>query len=162
MEIFDIPVKVAGNPYSLNDMEHRVIRGKVNSKNKKGPIAGVTLKKRDPRIHFALVCAALDCPKLRGFAYTAENLEETLQENAVHFANSPIHVSIEGGNLRLSSILKWFREDFDAVGGVVPYLESLIDPEKRSDAEEVLRLLKTRFRRAKYAYDWTVNGIQYK
>jgi hypothetical protein len=159
-DLFDVPVSVAGGRWSLNDMEHRIIRGKTNPKNRKGPVPGVTLRKLDPRIHFALVCAARDCPKLRNFAYTAANLEKTLQENAVHFANSPKHLSIWNGRLRVSSLMKWYGEDFDGLGGVPVYLASLTDPSKRPDEPEIDRLLKTKYRQADFDYDWTLNDVK--
>ena len=157
--LFDLPVQAAGLKVSLNDIENRIIRGKVNSKNKQGPLPGVTLEKLDPRIHFALVCAAVDCPKLRHFAYTPQNVEATLQENAVIFANSPKHVSVQKGRLRLSTLMQWYGEDFNALGGVPAYLAKLTDPQKRPDEAQVDELLRTAFGKAAYEYDWTVNDV---
>ncbi len=156
-EMFNRPFKVAGVMLSLNDIEHRILRGTTNPDNKKGPIRGLTLAKRDPRIHFALVCGAVDCARLRNFAYTAENVDDTLYDNASHFANSSKHVDIVDGKLKLSSLLKWYAKDFADSGGVARYLSGLISPEKRGDAEDIKRLLATDLKKAEYAYDWTIN-----
>ena len=158
--LFDVPQVVAGGSYSLNDIESRILRGKVNDKNKKGPIPGVTLEKFDPRIHFALVCAAVDCPKLQNFAYTSDNLERTLQSAAVRFASSPKHVAVVKGRLCLSSLLKWYWSDFDSVGGVPVYLIRLLRLTRRPDAGEIERLLQTQFEGADYQYEWPVNDIR--
>jgi len=158
--LFDLPFKIAGGQYTLNDIESRIIRGKTNSKNKQGPSPGVTLEKFDPRIHFALVCAAISCPKLQNFAYTQSNIEKTLQSAAIRFAALPKHVAVVKGRLRLSSLLKWYQEDFNKVGGVPVYLTSLLKFTHGQDAPEIERLLKTKFDKADYEYDWTVNDIK--
>ena len=55
--------RLAGETYSLNQIEHELVRPNF----------------REPRIHFALVCAAVGCPPLRTEAYTGELLEEQLE-----------------------------------------------------------------------------------
>lgn len=139
--LFDIPFKVAGGNYTLNDIESRI-------------------RKFDPRIHFALVCAAVSCPKLQNFAYTADNLEATLQAAAVRFAYLSKHVAIVKGRLRLSSLLKWYKDDFTDVGGVPLYLSRLLKLTHRPDVGAIEELLKTQFDKADYEYDWTVNDIR--
>jgi hypothetical protein len=157
-EIFNQPFKVAGVTLTLNDIEHRILRGTTNPDNKKGPIPGLTLEKRDPNVHFALVCGAVSCPRLRNFAYTDDNVEDTLLINAKDFANSSKHVDSVNGRLRLSSIFKWDRKDFAAVGGVAAYLSELIDPARRGDAAEIQQLLAAGLTNAEYTYGWTINA----
>jgi hypothetical protein len=60
---------VGGKTYTLDDIEHRTIRPTF----------------RDPRIHFALVCAAIGCPPLRSEAYTGARVEAQLNDQAVLF-----------------------------------------------------------------------------
>jgi len=55
----DLLLTVGGKPYSLNHMEHEVLR-----------------KMGEPRIHFAIVCASISCPRLLNEAYTASRLEQ--------------------------------------------------------------------------------------
>lgn len=159
-KLFDEKVRVASVPVSLNEIEHRIIR----ADNKKGRvIPGVSLKDLDPRIHFALVCAAIDCPKLINRAYEAATIDRQLQANAVHFANSPKHLRIEEGKLVASSLLKWYGEDFKKWGGAGPYLASLTDPAKRSDEKEVDEKLTTVFPdKTDFRYDWTLNDVRNK
>jgi hypothetical protein len=158
--LFNRPATMAGAAYTLNDVEHRVLRGQENMNNRKGAIPGVTLERFDPRIHFALVCAAMDCPRLRTFAYTAENVQRTLQENAERFANHPKHLSVVKGQLRISSLMKWYEDDFRSLGGVPAYLMGLTDAAKRDDEVLVDRLLRLNYDKAEFVYDWTVNDVR--
>ena len=83
---------------SLDTIEHKILR-----------------KMGEPRIHFAIVCASLSCPDLRTEAYTAENLNQQLDEQTRGFlANSSKGISIEGEKIYISKIFDWFTKDFAA------------------------------------------------
>ncbi|MEM7311601.1 MAG: DUF547 domain-containing protein, partial [Planctomycetota bacterium] len=90
-------VNVDGRAYSLDDMEHAVLR-----------------KMNEPRIHFALVCASKSCPRLMNRAFTAATLEKQLAENATYFFSLPTNFRYDSRKNRvyLSSILKWYGTDF--------------------------------------------------
>ncbi len=68
----------------------------------------------DPRIHFALVCAARGCPRLRNEAYRAEYIDGQLNDNAVEFFSdrNRFQISRLTAKVKISPILKWYREDF--------------------------------------------------
>lgn len=68
----------------------------------------------DPRIHFALVCAARGCPRLRNRAYTSPDLPLQLDDNAREFfaKHGRFHVSRLTGTVHMSPILDWYRDDF--------------------------------------------------
>ena len=105
---------VEGEALSLNDIEHRILR----------PIW------RDPRIHYAVNCAALGCPNLALQAYTAENVEDLLEAKAVAHVNHPRGVRVEDGKLILSSIYRWFVADFGGGNaGVLRHLQRYAGPE---------------------------------
>ena len=93
----DLLLTVGGQAYSLDQMEHEVLR-----------------KMGEPRIHFAIVCASRSCPRLLNEAYTAEKLNEQLTTNTrVFFANpGNFQFAPSQRQMHLSSILKWFGEDF--------------------------------------------------
>jgi hypothetical protein len=156
-DLFDLPFPVAGVHYSLNDIEHRILRRQVNPKTGLGPIPGLSLETLDPRIHFALVCGAISCPRLRRSAYTAARLEEMLTTAAVEFANDAHQLSAVDDTLQISSIMQWYAGDFAGLGGVAAYLAELTDPTQRSDEAVIDRLLATGFDHASFHYDWTVN-----
>ncbi|MFQ5732834.1 MAG: DUF547 domain-containing protein [Planctomycetaceae bacterium] len=93
----DLKLNVGGQPYSLNDMEHKILR-----------------KMGDPRIHFAIVCASISCPRLLNEAYTADRVDKQLELNARDFFSRSQNFQYDAGSGRffLSSILKWFGGDF--------------------------------------------------
>jgi hypothetical protein len=90
---------VGGKKVSLNYIEHDVIRKKF----------------AEPRIHFALVCASLGCPKLRREAYTIERLEEQLEDGARYFLNEPRNLQIDAvrNRVTISKIFDWYGGDFE-------------------------------------------------
>ncbi len=156
--LFDQSFMVAGQSLSLNDIEHRILRGTTNEKTRQGPIPDVSFTTVDPRIHFSLSPGTVSGPRLRNFAYTAENVLVTLQVNAAAFANSYKYVTVKNGQLRLSRLFQWYADDFKSVGGAQNYLISLLSPEKGGDAAAVKELLKTSYPRAVFVYDWSVNA----
>ena len=97
--VFDgIPHQVAGRELTLDGIEHGMLRERYN----------------EPRIHFALVCAAVSCPPLREEAYRGDRLDEQLDDQAHQFLNDPRlnRFEIERGQVRLSKIFDWFGDDF--------------------------------------------------
>jgi hypothetical protein len=96
--IFDDLQFWTGDQYlSLNGIENHILR----------PLG-------DPRIHFALVCAAKGCPRLRNRAYTAELVHGQLDDNAREFFSdrNRFHISKLTCTVKMSPILKWYRDDF--------------------------------------------------
>ncbi len=91
-------VKVFGRTVTLNEVEHEMIR----------PVY------REPRVHFALVCAAKGCPPLRSEAYVDVRLEAQLDDQARVFLSQRDKnaVSESGKTARLSPIFKWYMDDF--------------------------------------------------
>ncbi len=85
--------------YSLNDIEHEILRKQFG----------------DARIHFALNCAARSCPPLYGRAYTAENLERTLEERTRKFIRDVRFNRIAPNRLEVSRIFEWYADDFGDV-----------------------------------------------
>lgn len=157
--LFDLALPIAKGQYSLNDIEHRVIRGKPNPKTGEGPIKGVTLEIFDPRVHFALCTGTLGGPALQSFAYYSKNLEQSLRQNSSDFVNSPSHLRIVDGRLIISRLMNQYAEDFDGWGGSASYLTRMVDPAKRDDAAELKKRLPTDYRKADFVYDETINDI---
>jgi hypothetical protein len=108
----DLQLLVSGKPYSLDAMEHEILR-----------------KMGEPRIHFAIVCASVGCPPLRNEAYVAARIDQQLTDNAqVFFADpSKLQFDVNAGTLEVSPILSWFAADFGANAAeqlriVAPYM----------------------------------------
>ena len=99
-----IPMEgLKGGRISLDDIEHRTLRSDF----------------KEPRIHFALVCAARGCPPLRNEAYRASDLDRQLDDQGRAFLKNPAMNRFDAANriLYLSSIFDWFRGDFETGGG---------------------------------------------
>jgi len=130
-------VEVEGEALSLDDIEHRILR----------PIW------QDPRIHYAVNCAALGCPNLAAEPFTPDNADRLLDAGARAFVNHPRGArATDGGRLVVSSIYRWFREDFGGSdAGVVAHL-------RRFAAGDLAARLDGRRRIDGHAYDWTINA----
>ena len=86
-----------GQPRSLDDVEHGILRKTY----------------REPRIHFAVNCAAVGCPLLREEAYRGVHLEKQLEEQARRFLSDRNRNRYRDGRLEVSQIFGWFKEDFE-------------------------------------------------
>jgi hypothetical protein len=85
-----------------------------------GKISLDTLEKKqllgdfpDARVHFAVNCASVSCPPLRAEAYTGDQLEKQLAEQARLFVATPHAVQIKGSTAHYSSLFDWYKKDFD-------------------------------------------------
>lgn len=110
----------------------------------------------EPRIHFAIVCASISCPKLRPEAYLAGKLEQQLQDNAIDFINDPAknEFDTQKKQARLSKIFDWFDKDFKKYSGSVQeFVAKFVADDGHKQA-----LLKKSYRVKHLTYDWNLNG----
>ncbi len=91
-------IPIGNRMYSLNDIEHGILRNLG-----------------EPRIHFAINCASISCPKLLNEAYVPQKLEEQLKKVTIAFINGQEN-QLTGGSVKLSKIFKWYRSDFEVNG----------------------------------------------
>jgi hypothetical protein len=106
--VWDIAfINIQGTEYSLNNIEHQILRKKFD----------------EPRIHFAINCASISCPDLRPEAFTAEKIEQQLEEQAFAFIGDPTKNQITSHTLMLSSIFNWFGGDFKKQGTLRDYIQ---------------------------------------
>ncbi len=91
-------IEIAGSKYSLNKIEHAVIRKQFD----------------EPRIHMALVCAAKSCPPLRSEAYEGKRLDAQLNDSAKRFLADTTRNRFDRttNTLYLSELFSWYGEDF--------------------------------------------------
>jgi hypothetical protein len=120
LNVFKKPnVQVRGGTISLDDVENQKIREVF----------------KDPRIHFAINCAAESCPPIRPEPFTGARIDQQLDDQARKFLNGPHGVRLEqdGGELTLhvTKILDWFTDDFATWGGgTIPFLKKYLTPDK--------------------------------
>ena len=132
-----------GKNYTLGHIEHKILRKDF----------------KEPRIHMAMVCAAIGCPPLRNEPYYGEKLDEQLDDQSRKFLANPTKFRFDPKKrmLHISSIFKWFGEDFvKAKAGkdaailefVSSYLDkdnAYFDPSKKAISIKYLD------------YDWSLN-----
>lgn len=130
-------VTLHGKKISLDTLEHGIIR-------KQYP---------EPRIHFAVVCAAVGCPPLRAEAYVGDRLDTQLAEQTRSFLSDPEKNRVDSAakTLHLSPIFKWYRQDFE-VGGTT--LNDYVAPWY---AEQVNRAQLANYTVKFTDYDWALN-----
>jgi hypothetical protein len=94
---------IGGDKMSLDNIEHGTLRKKYD----------------DPRIHFALVCASISCPRLRNEAYTADKLNAQLDDQGKDFLNNPAKNKITKTEAQLSKYFDWYKGDWTDNGQTV-------------------------------------------
>ena len=141
---------VLGEPITLDDIEHKILRQEFN----------------EPRIHMALVCASVGCPNLLQEPYRGDTLDTQLNDNTRVFLSLDRNFSLDPDQekVNLSSIFKWFGEDFEATYGTDNKFTEFNDKERSLlnfvsdylDGERLAQLQKAK--KISYLdYDWSLN-----
>jgi len=128
--------RIDGDVITLDDIEHSILRPRF----------------KDPRVHFAINCAALSCPPLISEPYRGSTLDRQLDNSAKNFINNPQRNYLKGNTLYVSKIFKWFAEDFnnDIIGFFLKYAEKELKKELEAKGDQI---------KIKYLhYDWSLNG----
>lgn len=121
---------INGETVTLNQVEHEILR-----------------KMKEPRIHFAIVCASVSCPDLRREPYTAAKLDQQLEDQTRRFlGNAKKGLLLTEDRVRVSKIFSWFAEDFSSKGRVEDFLRQYSKLPESYSLESNL------------PYDWRVNG----
>lgn len=132
---------INGKTLSLNDIEHEILR----------PIW------QDPRIHYAVNCASYGCPNLLATAFTEKNMEQLLNTGAYAYVNHPRGVTVDGNDLVISSIYKWYSEDFgDDENALIEHLKRYAKPQLK----QALLLFQQNPDDIDYEYDWRLNKAE--
>ena len=151
-----IKFNVMGRDLTLGHIEHEILRKKFN----------------EPRIHMAMVCAAMGCPPLLNKPYIAQRLNEQLDERSRRFLSNPAKFRIDrnAGVVYLSPIFKWFKGDFvnkyapdknisnhgKEVSAVLNFIAGHLEKPDRE------YLLAGDFKIKYLKYDWSLNEQQIK
>ncbi len=141
--------KALGRDVTLDEIEHKILRADF----------------KEPRIHMALVCGAMSCPKLRREPYTGEELHAQLEEQALAFLFDlrKFHIDREAAEVWASPIFDWFMDDFlpDASKNYPRHVaaqKSLAAfASKYVSAEDAKYLQEGKYVVKYFEYDWTLN-----
>lgn len=128
--------RIDGGIITLDDIEHKILRPRF----------------RDPRVHFAIVCASKGCPPLISEPYRGEVLNQQLDNSARAFINNPERNRLEGNILYVSSIFKWFAEDFN--DDIIGFFRKYVPDDVKSKLERTRDSIKIKY----LSYDWSLNG----
>jgi hypothetical protein len=130
-------VRIDREVISLDHVEHEILRPRY----------------KDPRVHFAINCAAKSCPPLRPEPFSGNILDRQLDDSTRSFINDPKSYRLEGNVLYVSRIFKWFSEDFneDVFGFFLKYANGNLKKELEAKSERTS---------VKYLeYDWSLNEM---
>jgi hypothetical protein len=123
-------VVVGGETFSLNDIEHQILRKKYS----------------DPRIHVGVNCASFSCPPIANFAFTEANVETELERLMKKFINDPARNRITSKKITLSKVFEWYKGDFTKNGSLVTYINGYSEV-------ELTKKTKVRY----LEYNWNLN-----
>ncbi|MEP6513224.1 MAG: DUF547 domain-containing protein [Parafilimonas sp.] len=123
-------INIGGKKYDLNNIEHSILRKNYD----------------DPRIHFALVCASVSCPKLRNEAYTSAKLNAQLEDAGRDFLNDKSKNRISADKAELSKYFSWYKADFTKSTSLAEFLNRYSDVKLNANAD--IDFLN---------YDWSLN-----
>lgn len=99
-------VKSGGKVYSLNQIENQIVRPRF----------------KDPRIHAALNCAAVSCPKMLNAAFLPAKLSAQLDQQCYAWINDRARNEVGPNKLVISQIFDWYKVDFTAGGGIIKFV----------------------------------------
>jgi hypothetical protein len=119
---------------------------------------------KDPRIHFAINCAAVSCPPIRTEAFVGARVGEQLDDQARRFLNDPrrgvqVEIQANGVVIHVTKVVDWFADDFKKWGGgQVAFIRKYLPPDKQKLIDAAKGNVKLDF----YSYDWTLNDASPK
>jgi hypothetical protein len=131
--------QLMGEPVTLHELETRQL-----------------MPLRDPRIHFAIVCASISCPRLSSRAYAPDKLEEQLDTAARAFINDNTRnrYDVQRKIAFVSRIFDWYGEEFARTSGSVQkYIAAYVN-----DPAAAALLVADGFELKFVPYDWELNG----
>jgi len=128
-------VKIDGRTLTLDEIEHSILRPQF----------------KDARVHFAIVCASKGCPPLIAQPYRGAVLDDQLNRVTTAFLNRPGNYRLAGDRFEVSSIFKWFGEDF---GNLIDFYIRYA----QGDLKQALQAGRDRIRVGYLDYDWSLNG----
>jgi hypothetical protein len=121
-------INLDGKSLSLNNIENDIIRPKY----------------KEPRIHFAVNCAAKSCPPLLNEAFKSNILEAQLETQTKNFVNNPAFNTLSKNEVEVSKIFDWYNDDFgDVVAFIMRYSNTTVKPSAKVSYKD---------------YDWKLNG----
>lgn len=131
-----VKTTINGQTISLDAVEHQVLRVKYPS----------------PYVHYMVNCASVGCPNLLHSAWEAESYKTQRKKAAFDFINSPRGVVVTPKGLKVSSIFKWFKDDFGgSKQNVLKHIREHADADLAAAIDGGAKIVD-------YGYDWSLNN----
>ncbi len=154
--------EIGGMRVSADDIEHGILRGNRGHPYLPGPQFALSdqrsawmLDPVDVRIHFALNCASRSCPPIQ--VYSDENIDQQLELAAGNFVELDLEVDRAKGTITISSIFKWYAQDFGGSQGVRDFIIAHLKDDEREDwLVRNLEAIKIKYK----PYDWRLNSTK--
>ena len=121
-------ITIGGQKYSLNEIEKDILLKKY----------------KEPRVHFAVNCAAKSCPALLNQAWTESNIQAKFEQQTLKFINNRQYNKLDKREVELSKIFDWYASDF---GDVLGFIRKYSDTEIKDNANI-----------SYIPYDWSLNN----
>ena len=128
--------RIDGKRMTLDHIEHEILRPRF----------------KDPRVHFAINCAAESCPPLSDEPFSGDTLDQQLDRLTRSFVNDLNNNYLKGNVLYVSSIFKWFKTDFK--DGIVNFFLKYAEGDLKINLKAIENKVKVKY----LDYDWSLNG----
>ena len=112
-------IDIGGKKYTLSEIENKVIRPRFN----------------EPRIHFAVNCASVSCPKLLNGAYTPGKLNQQLTAQTKAYINNPSENTLSPKAGEISQLFEWYQEDFVKKGTLIDFINTYSNTQLKENAK---------------------------
>ena len=151
-------LKVGGHAFSLDDVQHGLLRGNVARHGKlRAPMSRDDPRLAfmpiafDERMHFALYSAARSSPPLR--AFDGGNLDKQLEKATTEHLRRTVRVEQEGAVVVLPKIFDWYAKDFGGARGALVFARARLDDASVDAVDR--RQGRVKVQHAEY--DWALN-----
>ncbi|WP_341228345.1 DUF547 domain-containing protein [uncultured Arcticibacterium sp.] len=124
-------INIGGKDMDLNNIEHGIIRKQF----------------KEPRIHFALVCAAKSCPPLRNEAFVASKLNAQLDDQGVRFLNDSFKNEVSANKMNVSKLFDWYGGDFKKTASIETWINKYAKTKAKAGTDITYK-----------EYYWDLNG----
>ena len=149
-------VRVAGYDYSLDDIEHGLLRGNVPKFGRPQPpmarddprLSHMPLA-YDERVHFGLYCAVRSSPPL--VAFGAGEVDRQLEQATEDYLRREVKVEPDGSVVTLPRQFLWYREDFGSEQGALAFALARLDDETVDRVDARHGRVKVRYAE----FDWS-------
>ena len=157
---FETPrANIGGLAYSLDDIEHGLLRGNVAKYGgmraplrPDDPRRAYTPLAYDERMHFGLYCACRSSPPLRAFG--GGLLDEQLEQATEEYLRREVRVTQQGAVVFLPRQFYWYAADFGGERDALAFALARLDEELADMVDRRRGKVKIRYAE----FDWRLNA----